>query len=567
MATRLKKTDVVIVGMGAAGGTAALPLAKAGAKIIGLEAGGRYTPVDFIADEVRHDILNWLGRATANWEVPTVRSNAADVAVKGQGIVMMNGVGGSSVHYTGQSWRLSPYTFKERSETIRRYGAGAIPATVALADWPVDYDDLEPYYDHVEHEIGISGKAGRVRGQKADPAGNVFEGVRRRDYPMPPLRTSAYTEMMADAARDLKWHPFPGPAAILSREFKQRPACDYHGFCTFNGCHTTAKSSTCFTTIPEAEATKNLKILTRARVIRVETDSNGRATGVTYIRGGEEFFQPADVVVLSTYVYENVRLMMFSKSAQHPNGIGNSADQLGRYYMAHSYYTVNGLFPGKQLNLFTGTGGQQTAVDTWDSDNFDHGGLGFIGGATFSASHENKPISGIASTTPPDVPRWGSAWKAWLKQNANSVGASFIQVPVQPYENNRLDLDPTHKDQYGQPVVRITFSLGVNEQRMVEYLTPKMTEWLNTAGATQTWHGPLFPLALNSHAFGGTRMGDDPKSSVVDKNLFVHDAPNVAVISGSVFPSTGAKNPTQTIEALAWRAGEYIGRNMDRLAA
>src|SRR6185312_17403898 len=129
------------------------------------------------------------------------------------------------------------------------------------------------------------------------------------------------------------------PAAILSREFKQRPACDYHGFCTYNGCHTTAKSSTCFTTIPEAEATKNLKILTRARVIRVETDSNGRATGVTYIRGGEEFFQPADVVVLSSYVYENVRLMMFSKSAEHPNGIGNSTDQLGRYYMAHSYYT------------------------------------------------------------------------------------------------------------------------------------------------------------------------------------------------------------------------------------
>ena len=564
MATKLKKTDVVIVGMGAAGGIAALPLARAGAEIVGLEAGGRYTPADFIADEIRHDILNWLGRAKANWEIPTVRSGPGEDAKAGQGIIMMNGVGGSSIHYTGQSWRLSPYNFKERSNTIRRYGAGAIPADVALADWPISYDDLEPYYDRVEHEIGISGKAGRIKGKPKDSAGNVFEGVRRREYPMPPLRSSGWTELMANAARQLKWHPFPGPAAILSRDYKQRPACDYHGFCTFNGCHTAAKSSTCFTTIPAAEDTGKLKILTRARATRIETDRNGRATGVTFVRGGQEYFQPADVVILSTYTYENVRLLLLSASAAHPRGIGNENDQLGRYYMAHSYYTVDGLFPGKQLNRFTGTGAQQTAVDTWDADNFDHKGMPFIGGGTLSASMENKPIT-MGTTTPPDVPRWGSAWKAWIKANANSVGSAFVQVPSMPYVDNRLDLDPTFKDQYGQPVVRITFRIGDNEQHLVDFLTTRMEQWLKTAGASQTWHGPLFPLALNSHAFGGTRMGNDPKSSVVDKWQMVHGVPNLAVLSGSTFPSTSSKNPTQTIEALAWRSAEHIARRFDSI--
>jgi gluconate 2-dehydrogenase alpha chain len=559
MATKLKKTDVVIIGMGAAGGIAALPLARAGAKIIGLEAGGRYTPRDFIADEIRHDVLNWLGRAKANWEVPTVRSAPDQVATKGQGIIMMNGVGGSSIHYTGQSWRLSPYTFKERSETIRRYGAGAIPSDVELADWPLRYEDLEPYYDHVEHEIGISGKAGRIKGAAKDPRGNIFEGVRRRDYPMPPLRQSGWTDLMAGAGRQLAWHPFPGPAAILSREFKQRPACDYHGFCTFNGCHTTAKSSTCFTSIPEAEGTGNLKIVTRARATRIETGRDGRATGVTYVRGGQEFFQPADVVILSTYTYENVRLLLMSTSPAHPHGIGNAHDQVGRYYMAHSYYTVNGLFPGKSLNRYSGTGAQQTCLDMWDADNFDHSGLGFIGGGTLSASMENKPMA-MATTTPPDVPRWGSGWKAWVKANANSVGGAFVQVPSMPYADNRLDLDPTNKDQYGQPVVRITFRIGDNEHRLVDFLTPKMEQWLKTAGAAQTWHDPVYPLALNSHAFGGTRMGTDPASSVVDKWMMVHDAPNLAVLSGSTFPSTSSKNPTQTIEALSWRTAEHIAR-------
>jgi gluconate 2-dehydrogenase alpha chain len=176
---------------------------------------------------------------------------------------------------------------------------------------------------------------------------------------------------------------------------------------------------------------------------------------------------------------------------------------------------------------------------------------------------ENKPIA-MARNTPPDIPQWGSAWKAWLKQYANAVGSVFAQIPCQPHEGNFLDLDPTTKDPSGMPVVRVTFKLGDNEQRLSAHMVPKMTDWLKAAGASQTWGGDLFPLAVNSHAYGGTRMGNDPDTSVVDKWLQVHDTPNLFVIGASAFPSTTAKNPTLTVYALAWRSADYIARHWNR---
>jgi gluconate 2-dehydrogenase alpha chain len=178
---------------------------------------------------------------------------------------------------------------------------------------------------------------------------------------------------------------------------------------------------------------------------------------------------------------------------------------------------------------------------------------------------ETKPIS-MARNTPPTIPTWGSEWKRWLRANANSVGSTLWQMPVLPYEDNRLDLDPTHKDQYGQPVVRITFKLGENEMRMADYAKEKATLWLKTAGAAETWGGDAFPLALNSHAYGGTRMGTDPATSVVDRWGQVHDTPGLFVIGASTFPSTSGKNPTQTVQAMAWRTGAYVARNIRRIA-
>ena len=403
MATRRKKVDVVIIGMGAAGGTAALPLAQAGLEVLGLEAGGVHTIRDYVPDEVRNDLRGWLGRSKAALEVPTVREDATQTAGAATAkVVMANGVGGSSVHWTGQAWRFPPYNFRERSNTIRRYGAGALPAGANVADWPISYSELEPFYDVAERVHGISGKAGNLRGRKVK-GGNRFEGRRRREYPLPPLQRTGWTTMMDKAATSAGMSPFPGPAGILSKGYRGRFACDYHGFCTFNGCHVNAKAATNVTTIPRARKHKNFTLLTRARVTKILVDRQGKATGVQFIRNGETFTQPADVVILSSYTYENVRLLLLSKSSAHPDGIGNDRGQLGRHYMSHSYVTVNGLFPGHNLNRWSGTGSQQTAVDDFDADNFDHSGLGFIGGATLSASMEDKPIA-MSRNTPPNVP-------------------------------------------------------------------------------------------------------------------------------------------------------------------
>src|SRR5918996_127474 len=213
MATRLKDTEVVVIGLGAAGGVAVLPIAQAGIDVVGLEAGTWLTKRDFAPDEIRNNVRDWpMAVQKCNREVPTQRANAKAPTTRASGHAMMNGVGGTTLHYWAQSWRLNPWDFKVVSETARRYGRSRVPAGSTVEDWPFGYEELEPYYDKVEHEIGVSGQAGNVKGT-IDRRGNIFEAPRQRPYPMPPLRGTGFTDRMADAARTLGWHAFPGPAA------------------------------------------------------------------------------------------------------------------------------------------------------------------------------------------------------------------------------------------------------------------------------------------------------------------------------------------------------------------
>src|SRR6476469_2214349 len=294
MPTRLKDADVAIIGLGAVGGVAALPLTQAGLDVVGLEAGTWLTKRDFAPDELRNNYRGWpQASQKANQEIPTHRPNAASPLFPRLTIhPMMNGVGGTSLHYWAQSWRLNPWDFKVRSETSRRYGAARIPTGCTVEDWPFGYEELEPYYDKVELEIGVSGAAGNVNGT-IDRRGNIFEGARHREYPMPPLRGTGFTDLMAAAARTLGWHPFPGPAAVNSQRYQNRSACMYHGFCNRGGCHVDAKGSTAVTTIPKAVATGRLKVVTRAHVTSIDADANGRVAGVTYLVDGTEYVQPA----------------------------------------------------------------------------------------------------------------------------------------------------------------------------------------------------------------------------------------------------------------------------------
>jgi len=567
MATRLKDTDVVIIGLGAAGGVASLPLSLAGLEVIGLEAGGAMTRRDFAPDEIRNNYRQWpmLASHKQAQEAPTVRATAAQTAVQG-GAPMMNAVGGTSLHYWAQHWRLNPWDFKVVSETTRRYGASRIPKGSTVEDWPFGYDEIEAYYDKIEYELGVSGAAGNVNG-KVDPRGNVFEGPRKRDYPMPPLRWTSFHEKMAGAAKQLGWKPFPGPAAINSRTYQNRSGCMYHGFCNTGGCHVDAKNSTAVTTIPRAEKTGHFKAVTGAIATTIDVDAQGRASGVTYLQNGEEFFQPAKVVLLASFAYENTRLLLLSKSAAYPKGLSNNHGQVGRHYFSHHQGApVTALFPF-DVGAWYGLPAQGVAIDDWADDNFDHAKYDFIGGANLWAMSDRRPIGASSMNTFGLAPAWGSQWKAFIKQNADRSHSSYIQKTTLPYETNYLDLDPTVKDPLGRPVIRITGEYKENERKIAEFSQDKMEEWYRAAGATAVVRAPVGgAMTAATHAYGGTRMGTNPETNVLNQWGMSHEVPNLGVLGASVMGTSGARNPTHTAQALAWRTADHIIKEWKSLA-
>ena len=565
MATELPETDVVVVGLGAAGGVAVLPLTRAGLHVTALEAGTWMDPnTDYHADEIHNNVraLVTTGNKVGS-EIPTFRTAPDQVARQQTRHPMMNAVGGTSIHYHAQSWRLNPWDFRIRSATLERYGAAYLPEGSTIEDWPLSYEDLEPYYDHIEYEVGVSGKAGNIQG-RIDPTGNIFEGPRRRDYPMPPLRSCDFVDHMTQAARELGWHPFRGPAAINSQTYDGRPSCGYHGWCDRGGCHLRAKSSTDVTTIPKAQATGNLTILDKANVRRVLSDNSGRVTGVRFWRNREEFVQPARAVLLGCYTYENIRLLLLSRGARHPDGLGNNRGQVGCHHFGHwdaqAGAGASALFPF-DLNIWYGAIAQGVMIDDWADDNFDHSGLGFIGGASLHAYTERHPIAAAGMNTYGRVARrWGGEWKRFIAKNAGRWTSAYIQTNTLPYVNTWADLDPTVTDPFGDPVLRLTSGAKPNEPLAAAHAAEKMQQWFRAAGAIEVTGqgGSGSGARLSTHAHGGTRMGLDPNTSVVDAFGFVHDCPNLGVLGGSVMGSAGARNPTQTLQALAWRSAEQL---------
>jgi gluconate 2-dehydrogenase alpha chain len=559
--------DVAVIGLGAAGGVAVLPLARAGLRVAGIEAGTWMGPKDYRVDEIHNNVRRLVTSVPkAQREIPTIRANPSETARQALQHPMMNAIGGTSIHYWAQSWRLKPWDFRSRSETIKRYGPGAVPRGSTLEDWPITYDELEPYYDTVEWEVGVSGKAGNIQG-KIDPRGNIFEGPRRREYPMPALRSTEFIDHMAEAASRLGWHPFHPPAAINTQFHEHRPGCAYHGFCNAGGCHVNAKNSTAVTTIPAALKTRNLKIFDLAHVTRIVTDPNGRVTGVSYLRNREEFFQPAKVVLLAGYTYENSRLLLLSRSSAYRNGLSNNHGQVGKHFFAH-YQTgaVTALFPF-DVNIWYGLPAQGITVDDFADDAYDHAGLGFIGGTTLHVRTERHAIEAAGMDTYGRAPGWGSAWKKFVHENAARVANTYLQTSTFPYETCSLDLDPEVRDRLGDPVCRITTGgPKQNEDRAVRYAQKKMEQWFREAGAIAVEAPDPGVPALTTHAYGGARMGDSPETNVADRWGFSHEAPNLGILGASVMGTSGARNPTLTAQALAWRTAEHLIRNWKSIA-
>jgi gluconate 2-dehydrogenase alpha chain len=384
---------------------------------------------------------------------------------------------------------------------------------------------------------------------------------------MPALRGSDYTERMAKAAKKLGWHAFPGPAAINSQAYDQRPACAYHGFCNRGGCHVSAKNSTAVSTIPKAMTTRRLKVVTQAIATSIAVDeASGRVSGVVYLKGDQEYFQPAEVVLLASYTYENVRLLLLSKSKAFPNGLSNNSGQVGRHYFSHhTGATVAALFPF-DLNTWYGLPAQGIAVDNWADDNFDHSTVDFIGGGNLWVYSDRRPIGAASMSTFGKAPKWGAGWKSFIRQNADRWNIAYLQKTTLPYEDNYLDLDPTVKDALGFPVCRITADHKDNEKKIGVFIQDKMEEWFREAGAIAVEKGPNGTMGPSTHAYGGTRMGNNRETNVVNSWGFSHEVPNLGILGASVMGTSGAHNPTLTAQALAWRTAEHLTQNWKSIA-
>jgi gluconate 2-dehydrogenase alpha chain len=577
MTRRMPAVDVVLVGFGWTAAIIAQELTDAGMQVLALERGEfRDTVPDFATtttqDELRYAVRKQIFESPER-ETLTFRNSADQDALPMRHLgsfLPASGVGGAGVHWNGQCWRFLPQDFEIRSHTEQRYGKKFIPANMNLQDWGVTYDELEPYYDRFEYLCGISGQAGNIGGQK-QPGGNPFEGARRRGYPLPPLMRSASTTLFDKAAREAGFDPFPCPAANTSRPYRnplgvQMGQCTFCGYCEWFGCGNYSKASPQTTILPVLLKKANFSYRTRCNVTRVNTDSTGKkATGVTYVDvDGNEFEQPAAMVVLCAFAQHNVHLLLLSKiGTVYDPATGQGV--VGRNYAYQITSSVD-VFQKEILNPFMGAGALGQAVDNFNGDNFDHAPLGFIGGGYIALWNTGgRPI--LQHQLPADAPKWGSGWKKAMHENYLTSTSIATHGSVMSYRENYLDLDPTYRDIYGNPLLRLTFDYQPNEHTMSDYLTDQAATIAQAIpGAThhvkkREGHYSIVPYQT-THNTGGAVMGTDPRTSVVNRYLQSWDVPNLFVMGSSVFPQNAGYNPTGTVGALTYWSAEAMKRYM-----
>jgi gluconate 2-dehydrogenase alpha chain len=575
MARKLPRTDVVVIGLGWTGSILSYELAKAGLSVVAIERGPwRDTATDFppsyAADELRYAVrLDLFLRPEQ--ETLTFRNKSSQTALPMRSWTSFlpgNGVGGGGVHWNGQTWRFLPSDFRVRSHLEERYGKSFLPSDMTIQDWPVSYGDLEPFYDRFEKLCGTSGKAGNLGGT-IQLGGNPFEGARSSEYPTPPLRQTYGPTLFADAARKTGHVPFPQPASNLSEAYTnplgvRLGQCTYCGFCERFGCGNYAKSSPQTCILPALVRFPNFVAETNSEVTKINLDSTGKtATGVTYVSAsGEELEQPADIVLVCAYALFNVRLLLLS-------GIGTPYDPVsqtgvvGRNYAYQTMSNVSVILKDKVLNPFIATGANGMMIDDYNGDNFDHKDLGFVGGGYMGAGQTGaRPIQ--TRPVPAGTPKWGSAWKkatAETYQKAMSLG---VHGSSYSYRDCCLDLDPTYKDRLGRPLLRMTFDFHDNELKMSAFLTEKLATIARALDPVELNANPRKgPYSLTTyqttHNTGGTVMGSDPRTSVVNRYCQSWDVPNVFVPGGaSVFPQNHGYNPTDTVGALAYWTADAI---------
>ena len=443
MATLLPNKDVVIMGLGWTGAILANEMTDAGLKVVAIERGPwRDTATDFnigyMPDELRFAVRKDLF-LPASREAMTMRNDVSQTALPIRdysSFLPGLGVGGAGVHWNGFNWRFFPHDFQIKTQLTRRYGAHKI-RELQLEDWGVSYDDIEHCYDRFEYLCGTSGKAGNLNGKIVD-GGNSFEGPRKREYPLPPLKMPYASALFAETVKGMGFHPFPAPASNMSEPYVNSLGiamgqCTYCGYCERFGCANYAKASPQTAVLPVLMRKSNFEARTECEVLKINLRPDGKsAKSVTYMdASGREFEQPGDVILLCGYGLMNVRMMLLS-------GIGKPYDpKTGKGAVGRNYcYQTQGsgarlFFEGKHFNPFVGAGAIGMCIDDFNGDAFDHSDLDFVGGGNIACGNSNgRPIG--YRPTPPGTPRWGAAWKkatAETYQNALGVGAQGIYLP------------------------------------------------------------------------------------------------------------------------------------------
>jgi choline dehydrogenase-like flavoprotein len=531
------EVDFVIVGSGAAGGILAKELSTNGFRVVVLEQGPYLTEANFTHDEVKVFTENLL---TNHPEVQptTVRKTPDEKAQAQRALVYGRMVGGTSVHFTANFWRFHEIDFIERSKV------GPIPGA-NLVDWPITYADLEPYYTKVEWEIGVSGLAG------ASP----FDPPRSRPYPMPPLPVKGCGVIFERAARKLGWHPFPAPMAILSQPRPGRSACVNCGFCLGFGCEVGAKSSSLATAIRMAERTGRCEIRPNSYVHRIELNDAGRVTGAVYFDSQRHVQrQKAKAVIVCANGAETPRLLLLSANKQFPNGLANSSGLVGKYLMLNCGGVSYGVFD-HPLNDYKGFAVSRLLHDFYE---LDPQKVGFYGGGGLDARFDLTPITFATGSLPPGTPRWGSGFKETLSHNFTRTLEIFSHGTSLPVENNSFSLDPYLKDAWGLPALRMTYRDHPDDLKLWTWLNARALELLDAAGARKMWSTPAQEQQFAVHLLGTCRMGNDPKTSVINTDHRTHDVKNLFLCDGSSLVTSGRGQPTMTIEALAYRAADRI---------
>jgi gluconate 2-dehydrogenase alpha chain len=482
-----------------------------------------------------------------------------------------NGVGGGGVHWNAETWRFLPSDFVLKTHLTERYGAGFLPPDMTIQDWGVTYDEIEPYYDRFEYLCGTSGQAGNLKGQILE-GGNPFEGPRSRPYPnRPQAQPFSYT-LFAKAARELGYKPFPQPSGNMSQAYRnplgvRLGPCTYCGFCEWFGCGNNSKSSPQTTILPVLVRKSNFLARDNCEVTRINTDGSGkRATGVTFVdTSGEEWEQPADLVILSAYTVFNVQLLLLSGIGKPYEPVANQG-VIGRNYSHQTISDVTGFFDHAKFNFnpFIASGAIGMCIDEFNGDNFDHGPHGFVGGGYMGQVQTNgRPIE--TTPVPAGTPRWGAKWKSAVRDNylSSVKPGTGVHGSFYSYRDVYLDLDPTYKDRFGRPLMRMTIDFHENELKQNAFLTDRFDEIIKAMGAKETLKeyrkGPYdITKYQTTHLCGGAIMGTDPGTSAINRYLQSWDVPNLFVTGASGFPQNAGYNPTGTLSALAFWSADAI---------